>query len=261
MAAENFYGDIVKQIGGNHVNVVSILSDPNIDPHEYQSNYQTAQNVSKAQLVIENGGGYDDWMDKVLASVPISNRVLIKAFDTAKVHLEDNEHVWYSIDNAQTIAQAITDNLKTLQPASAADFDNNLKQFSQGLQPVLQKVSDIKTKYANAPVALTETIFLYQTAAMNLKVLTPLELEKAVAEGNDPPANAIITAENQIKQKQVKVLIYNGQTSTPVTQKLLKDAQALNIPTVTVTETMPQGKTYQSWMLDQLTALEKALGQ
>ena len=95
---------------------------------------------------------------------------------------------------------------------------------------------------------------------MKLNVLTPFELEKSVAEGNDPPANAIITAESQIKQRLVQVLIYNGQTATPVTDRLLKDAQQANIPTVTVTETMPQEKTYQTWMLDQLTALEKALG-
>src|SRR6266566_9882283 len=131
VAAENFYGDIVKQLGGSHVAVTSILSNPNVDPHEYESNVQTAIAVSKAQLVIENSGGYDDWMDKILSGSPNSNRLLLKAFDIAQVKLPENEHVWYSIDNAATIAQAITNDLKQLDPADAATFDSNLQTFKR----------------------------------------------------------------------------------------------------------------------------------
>jgi zinc/manganese transport system substrate-binding protein len=261
VAAENFYGDIVQQIGGSHVSVQSILSDPNVDPHEYEANTKSALAVSKAQLVIENAGGYDGWMDKLLSSSPNSSRVVIKAFDIAKFKLPDNEHVWYSIDNASTIAQAITDSLKKLDPTNATEFDSNLQKFQAALQPVQQKIADIKTKHANAPVGLTETIFLYQSGPLGLNVLTPPEFQKAIAEGNDPPANAVITAENQITKRQIKVLIYNEQTVTPITTKLENDAKSNNIPTVSVTETMPSGKTYQNWMLDQLNALEQALGK
>jgi zinc/manganese transport system substrate-binding protein len=261
VAAENFYGDIVKQLGGSHVNVQSILSDPNVDPHEYEANTKSALAVSKAQLVIENSGGYDDWMDKLLSSSPNSSRVVLKAFDIAKVKLPDNEHVWYSIDNGQTIAQAITDSLKKLDPANAAEFDSNLQKFQQALQPVQQKISEIKAKYANTPVGLTETIFLYQSGPLGLNVMTPDEFQKAIAEGNDPPANTVITAENQMNKRQVKVLIYNEQTVTPITTKLQNEAKANNIPIVPVTETMPSGKTYQSWMLDQLNTLEQALAK
>jgi zinc/manganese transport system substrate-binding protein len=261
VAAENFYGDIVKQIGGSHVSVTSILSDPNIDPHSYETNVQNATTIAKAKLVIANGGGYDDWMDKLLASSPNNDRVVLKGFDLAQVKLTDNEHVWYSIVNVQVIAQAIADNLKKLDPVDGASYASNLQQFKQALQPVQQKIDGIKSKHANTPVALTETIFLYQAGPLGLNILTPFEFQKAIAEGNDPPANTVVTAETQVKQKQVKVLIYNEQTSTAITSRLQDDAKAQNIPIVGVTETMPPSKTYQAWMLDQLTALDEALGK
>ena len=259
VAAENFYGDMVKQLGGSHISVTSILSDPNIDPHQYESNAQTAIQVSKAQLVIENSGGYDGWMDKILSGSPNSNRIVLKGYDVAQVKLPENEHVWYSIDNAATIAQAITDDLKKLDSADAATFDSNLQTFKQSLQPIQQKIVAIKSKYAGTPVGLTETIYLYQAAPLGLNVLTPFEFQKAMAEGNDPPADTVVTAENQINHHQIKVLIYNEQTITPSTTKLENDAMAQNIPIVPVTETMPRGKTYQTWMLDQLNTLEQAL--
>jgi zinc/manganese transport system substrate-binding protein len=259
VAAENFYGDIAKQLGGSHISVTSIISNPNVDPHEYESSVKTAIQVSQAQLVIENGGGYDDWMDKLLSGSPNSNRLTLKAFDIAQVKLPENEHVWYSIDNAATIAQAITSDLEKLDPADTATFENNLQTFKQSLQPVQQKIAETKSKFAGTPVGLTETIYLYQTVPLGLNVLTPFEFQKAMAEGNEPPADTVVTAENQIIHHQIKVLIFNEQTITPSTTKLENDARAQNIAIVPVTETMPSGKTYQTWMLDQLNALEQAL--
>ena len=259
VAAENFYGDIAKQIGGSHVSVTSIISNPNVDPHEYESSVKTAIQVSQAQLVIENGGGYDDWIDKLLSGSPNSNRLTLTAFDIAQVKLPENEHVWYSIDNAATIAQAITSDLKKLDPGDAATFENNFQMFKQSLQPVQQKIAEIKSKYAGTPVGLTETIYLYQAVPLGLNVLTPFEFQKAMAEGNEPPADTVVTAENQITHHQIKVLIFNEQTITPSTTKLENDARAQNIAIVPVTETMSPGKTYQTWMLDQLNVLEQAL--
>ena len=259
VAAENFYGDIVKQLGGSHVSVTSIISNPNVDPHEYESSVKTAIQVSQAQLVIENGGGYDDWMDKLLSGSPSSNRLTLKAFDIAQVKLPENEHVWYSIDNAATIAQAITTDLKKLDPSNTATFENNFQTFKRSLQPVQQKIAEIKSKFAGTAVGMTETIYLYQAVPLGLNVLTPFEFQKAMAEGNEPPADTVVTAENQIIHHQIKVLIFNEQTITPSTTKLENDARAQNIPTVPVSETMPTGKTYQTWMLDQLNTLEQAL--
>ena len=260
VAAENFYGDMVQQLGGEHVSVTSILSDPNIDPHEYESSVQNGLAVTKAQLVIENGDDYDTWMDKLLSASPNPQRTVLVASDIADHKLTDNPHVWYGIDNVQTIAKAITAALVKLDPTNQASYAAKLTTFQQSLAPLQQKMDAIKTKYAGTPVGLTETIFLYQSNPMGLKVLTPFDFEKAIAEGNDPPADSVVTTNDQVTQRQIKVLIYNEQTVTPVTTHLQNEAQQANIPIVPVTETMPVGKTYQQWMLDQLNALQQALG-
>ncbi len=260
VAAENFYGSVARQIGGVHVSVTSILSDPNVDPHEYESNVQNAIAVSGAQLVIENGDGYDSWMDKLLSASPNPNRVVLTAADIVQHKLPDNVHYWYSPDDMQNVAQAIADSLKKLDPKDAAEFDSNLAAFKQSLGQLNQSINAIHSKYAGTPVALTETIFLYQTELLGLDVLTPFDFEKAVAEGNDPPADTVALFNNQIAGRQVKALIYNSQTVTPVTTNLQNEARQMNIPIVAVSETMPSGKTYQQWMLDQLKKLQTALG-
>ncbi|MBO0780646.1 MAG: zinc ABC transporter substrate-binding protein [Ktedonobacteraceae bacterium] len=261
VAAENFYGDIARQVGGSHVSVTSILSDANVDPHEYESNVQHATLIAKAKLVITNGGGYDSWMDKLLASTQSPNRIVLKGFDLATVKLSGNEHIWYSIENAQVIARAIAERLKQLDAANAASYESNLHQFQLALEPVRQKISELQTTYANTPVALTEPVFMYQAAALGLHVMTPSSFQQAIDEGNDPSAKALAAAETQMKQKRVNVLIYNQQKATPITVRLRKTAQAQHIPVVSVTELMPSDKNYQAWMFEQLVALQQALSQ
>src|SRR2546425_10642119 len=147
VAAENFYGDIVKQLGGSHVAVTSILSNPNVDPHEYESNVQTAIAVSKAQLVVENGNGYDAWMDRLLSASPNNSRVVLVGANIADHKLPDNPHVWYGIENMPAIAQAITAALKKLDTADASTFDSNLATFRQSLILLEQKIREINKKY------------------------------------------------------------------------------------------------------------------
>jgi len=259
VAAENFYGDIAKQLGGNRVSVKSILSDPNIDPHEYETNVQDAIAVSDANIVVKNGLGYDTWMDKLLSASPNPDRIVLTAGNIAPHLLAENPHVWYGIENIQAIAQSITDSMKKIDPTDSAIFDDNLSTFLNSLKPLLQKIADIKTKYNGIPIGLTETLYLYQTQLMGLNVLTPYEFEKAISAGNDPPADSIQITNDQISKKQVKVLIYNSQKVTPVTTNLLNAAKALNIPQIYVTETMPKNKTYQTWMMDQLNSLLNSL--
>ncbi|HVZ58172.1 MAG TPA: zinc ABC transporter substrate-binding protein [Patescibacteria group bacterium] len=259
IAAENFYGDIASQLAGNRAHVISILTDPNVDPHEYESTVQDGINVSKAQIVIENGDGYDTWMDKLLSASKNKNRIVLVADSIATRKLEDNPHFWYGVDNVKAIAAQITAALKKQDSADSSVFDENLAKFDDSLQALQTKMATIKANYANTPVALTETIFLYQTQDMQLNVLTPLSFEQAIAEGNDPSADDVAKTNDQINNKKVKILIYNEQTVTPVTTKLLDDAKQQNIPVVPVTETMPKNKTYQSWMMGQLTDLENAL--
>ncbi|MGA2477967.1 MAG: zinc ABC transporter substrate-binding protein [Spirochaetia bacterium] len=259
VAAENFYGNIVAQLGGGKVHVTSILSDPNVDPHEYESSVEDAKAIAEADLVIENGGGYDDWMDKLLSASPRSRRVLLTGFAIAPHKLPDNEHVWYSVDNVLAIAQAVSAGLKKLDPGDASFFSGNLKTFSVSLSLVRQRLVQLRGKWNGTPVGLTETIFLYQAEPLGLKVLTPFEFQKAIAEGNDPPADTVVAAENQVKGKKIKVLIYNEQTASPITTKLQEEAKSVGIPVVPVTETMPSALNYQDWMLSQLAVLEQAL--
>jgi len=259
VAAENFYGNIVSQIGGDAVSVTSVMSDPNVDPHEYESNVEDAKAIADADLVVENGAGYDDWMDKLLSASPNASRVVLKGYDLAVKKLPDNEHVWYNVDNVQAIASAISRSLQKLVPQSAALFAGNDRAFQESLAPIRQRMAQIAGKYSGTPIGLTETIFLYQAVPLGLKVLTPFEFQKAIAEGNDPPADTVVETENQIKQRQVKILVYNEQTISPITTKAQADAKAANVPIVGVTETMPPGETYQTWMLRQLDELRSAL--
>ena len=260
VAAENFYGDVARQVGGNRVSVTSILSDPNIDPHEYETSVQNALAVTRAQIVIQNGDGYDAWMDKLIEASPNPQRVVITAGDLAVDKLPDNPHYWYSMDNIQAVAKEIAAALGRLDGGGKADFEANLAKFDQSLAAITEKMDGIRSSYQGAPIGLTETIFLYQANRMGLKVMTPTAFAKAVSEGNDPPADTVLTLEDQLAQRQIKMLIYNQQTVSPLTANLKEEAGKMNIPVVGVTETMPSDKTYQQWMLSQLDALQTALG-
>jgi zinc/manganese transport system substrate-binding protein len=261
IAAEDFYGDVAEQLGGNKVSVTSILSDPNVDPHEYESSVADGIAISNANIVIENGLQYDAWMDKLIGAAPDPNRIVITAGDVAPDQLMDNPHVWYGIDNISAIASAITNALVKTDPADAAFFQNNLTVFNASLAPITAKIDDMRQEYGGTAVGLTETIYLYQTEPMRLGVLTPFTFEKAIAEGNDPSAQDVNTANKQIANKLISVLIYNSQTVTPITTNLVNAAMANGIPVVPVTETMPPNDTYQTWMMGELDALDAALAK
>ena len=241
--------------------MLSILSDPNVDPHEYESNVDDARQVADADFVVENGGGYDDWMDKLMNTTRNSKRVVIKAFGIAPTHLKENEHVWYDPDNVIAISEKIRDVLKQKDPADSVEFEANFAVLKADIQKLDARLADLKAKFANTPIALTETIFLYQSELIGLNVLTPWNFDKAIAEGNDPTPADAIEAEKELTSRQAKALVYNVQTVTTITTKLQDEARILNIPVVPVSETMPTGDHYQSWMSKQLDVLEKALNQ
>ncbi len=261
VAAENFYGDIARQVGGSHASVTSILSDPNTDPHEFTANTKTLQEIIGAKLVIKNGLDYDNWMDQLLSNASNPHQIVLTAGAIALHKLPDNPHVWYSFDNVQAVAQSIAHSLEQLDAPDKATFEANLATFDASLNSLRQKTNEIKQTYGGTPVALTETIYLYQTELTGLNVLTPFEFMKAIAEGNDPPANTVLDIQNEVAHKQVKIVIYNEQTVTPITTNIQHEAQTQHIPLVPVWETMPPGKTYQTWMMGQLTQLESALQQ
>ena len=259
VAAENTYGDLVQQIAGIHAHVLSIISDPNVDPHEYEANVDNARQIADADIIIENGGGYDSWIDKLMATTQNSKRILITAFNVAPTHLRENEHIWYNPNNVIAISQKILEALKAKDVADSAAFDANFASLKSEIMKLDAKLADLKAKFSGTPIGLTETIFLYQSELIGLKVLTPWTFEKAIAEGNDPSAADAITAEQQVTSRQTTILVYNVQTVTPITTKLQDDAKVLSIPVVPVSETMPPGLHYQSWMSSQLDALADAL--
>jgi len=259
VAAENFYGNIAAQLGGEKVNVTSILSDPKVDWHEYASNVDDARAVAAADLVIENGGGYDGWMDTLLSASPSASRVLLKGFDIAPRKLPDSERVWYDVDDVQAIAQAVTETLKELDPVNAGYYSRKLQTFRDSLTRVRQKILHMNERWRGTPVGLTETMLMYMAKSIGLSVLTPFDFQKAVSEGSDPPPATVAAVENQVKERKIKLLAYSEQTVSAVTARLQDEARAAGIPVVPVTETLPSVLNYQNWILSELEVFERAL--
>jgi zinc/manganese transport system substrate-binding protein len=261
VAAENFYGDIVGQIGGDHVAVTNIITDPNADPHEYVTNARNGAAVANARLVIQNGIGYDDFMNHLMAASPSPQRKLILVAELTGHKKGDNLHLWYDPPTIPKVAQAILEALVQIDPGNATSFRNWYRAFKASLLPLNQAIASIKAQHGGTPVAFTEPIFGYMAAALGLNVLTPMEFQKAIEEGEDPPASALARMEDQLKKHQVRVLLYNTQTVSPITTRVQELAKRVGVPVVGVSETEPPGKSFQQWMLSQLEALRAALAQ
>jgi len=261
VAAENFYGDIVGQVGGDHVAVTSILSDPNVDPHEYETNARDAAAVANARLVIQNGLGYDAFLDRLMKASPTSRRRLIVVADLTGHKKGDNVHLWYDPPTIPKLAPAILDALVRIDPANATSYRNWYRAFQASLPPLTQAIGGLKGRYAGTPVAATEPVFGYMAQAAGLNVITPMEFQKAIEEGQDPPAAAIAQMEDHLKKRQVRLLLYNTQTVSPITNRVRDLAKQAGVPVVGVSETLPPGKSFQQWMLSQLEQVRLALSQ
>ncbi len=263
VAAENFWGSIAAQVGGSHVHVTSIINDPNADPHSYEPVSQDARTIADAQYVIYNGAGYDAWMDKLLAANPAPGRKVLNVGDFFGKKEGDNPHMWYNPDYVKSIVGKIRDDLKAIDPADAAAFDQSAQQYlDTGLKQYNSLIADIKAKYSGTPVGATESIFAYMSPSLGLNLITPPSYMNAVSEGTDISAADEATVEQQINQKQIKVLVYNSQNTPPNIQILLDKAKAQGIPTATVTETLvPATATFQDWQSAELQGIENALKQ
>ena len=262
IAAENFWGSIAMQLGGARVSVQSVVSDPNADPHEYESSANDARAFAEARLVILNGAGYDDWGKKLLDANPASARHVLTVADLVGKKVGDNPHFWYSPEYVVKVADSITAQYRSVDSADASYFDQLRAKFAAALQPYTDEIATIKQKYAGTPVGATESIFVYLASGLGLNLTTPAEFMNAVAEGNDPSASAVVEFQDQISANQIKVLVYNVQTTTAVTTAVKTLAASLHIPAVGVSETLlPQNLTFQDWQLTQLTSLEAALSK
>jgi zinc/manganese transport system substrate-binding protein len=262
VASSNVWGDITKQIGGDHVNVTSILSDPNADPHQYEADAKTGAAISKAQLVVENGLGYDDFMNKLLAASPNANRTVLNAADVMKISGSDaNPHIWYDIAKIPDAATAIADQLGKLDPADANAFTANAKTFTDSLTPLTAGIDNIKAKYPGAPVGYTERVPGYLVDAAGLKLATPASFAQSIEDGNDPSVADNSTMTAALTGKTIKVLLYNGQVTSPATDAVKQLAQSSGVPVVGVTETLPPtDKNFQAWQLRQINEITTALG-
>ncbi|MFZ2804667.1 MAG: zinc ABC transporter substrate-binding protein [Patescibacteria group bacterium] len=260
VAAENFWGSIVSQIGGTRVQVVSIVSDPNADPHEYESNTDDARAIADADYVVENGAGYDSWTDKLLGAGTKPSRKVLNVADLLGKKEGDNPHFWYNPAYVNQVAAQMEADLATLDPADAGYFAQQYQTLQASLAVYQNRIASIKQQFPNTQVAATEDIFAYLSDAAGLDLVSPPAFTQAVAEGNDPPAASVVQFEEQLKSGQVRVLVYNQQTVTPLTENIKKLAADQGIPVIGITETIqPPDLSFQDWMDAQLFELQNAL--
>jgi zinc/manganese transport system substrate-binding protein len=260
VAGENFWGSIASQLGGSQVTVKSVVSDPNADPHDYESDTSAARAFATADYVILNGAGYDNWAEKLLSANPNSRRKVFTVADLLGKKEGDNPHFWYSPVYVVKVSDRISSDLKSLDSTDADYFTAQRRAFTTALIPYTNRISAIHSRFAGRKVAATESIFVYMSDALGLDLISPPEFMKAVAEGNDPPADTVAAFEQAIQSKTATVLVYNVQTSTDVTNTIKQMASQQGIPVVAVSETLePPDASFQEWQLGQLNSLYNGL--
>ncbi|GAB3283791.1 zinc ABC transporter substrate-binding protein [Sinomonas notoginsengisoli] len=271
VASTNVYGDLAEEIGGDRVSVISLVSKASQDPHSYEATTQDRLAVSKAKIVIENGGGYDPFMDALVRES--GQDTVITAVHAAGLesgsrgtgsagaggHPSYNEHVWYDVSAMKKVATAIADRLARLDPSGTADFDRRAKDVDTKLTALEDKVSQIKAHSADRSAAMTEPVPLYLLEAAGLKNVTPEAFTSAIEEGHDVPPAVLKEVLDLIGSKRVALLAYNPQTESSQTEQLRKAAEAAKVPVVDFTETVPEGMGYLDWMNSNVDALAKSL--
>ena len=258
VAAENFYGGIAQQIAGPGWTVTSILSNPDQDPHLFEASPAVARAVSAASIVVENGVGYDPWMDKLLSASPRSGRATIVAGDLLGRKPGDNPHIWYDPACMPAFARALTLRLDARDPAHRAEYDARLAAFLKTLTALTAKVAALAAQFKDVPVTATEPVFGWMAQAIGLDMHDP-GFQLSVMNDTEPSASDVAAMETDLRQHRVRVLFYNSQASDTAATRVVNIAKAAHIPVVGVTETEPSGRSYVAWMVAQLDATEKAL--
>ncbi len=261
VGAENVYADVIGQVGGKYVQVSAIMSNPNTDPHTFEASASVARVVSAAQLVVQNGVGYDGFMNTIENASPNSSRKVITVQNL--LGLPDstpNPHLWYKPVTMPAVASAVAADLAALQPSHASYFKANAAAFISSLGPWDKAMAAFKATYANTPVATTEPVADYMLQAVGADNMTPWALQADIMNGTDPSAQDVATQRSLFTQHKVKVFLYNQQVTDSLTQSFISLAQANGIPVVGVYETMPvPGYNYQSWMTAEVQDLQKAV--
>lgn len=260
VGAENEYADVIEQIGGRYVDVSAVLSDPNTDPHSFEASVSVAQQVAGADVVVQNGLGYDSYMEKIESASASDSRDVI---DVAELlGLPDstaNPHLWYKPATMPALARQLAADFAALQPEHQAYFEANLKEFEASLQPWLKGLKEFGTKFPGAAVATTEPVADYLLEAAGIRNLTPFTMQSDVMNDADPAPQAVALEESLFTEGKADAFVYNQQVTDSITEKFLDAAEANGVPVVAVYETMPSGYTYQRWMEAELKALEEAV--
>jgi zinc/manganese transport system substrate-binding protein len=262
VAAENFWGSIATQIGGDRAHVTSVIVNPATDPHDYEPTPADARLIAGAKYVIVNGAGYDAWAPKLLAANPVTGRLVLTISDFIGVKEGDNPHMWYSPTYVSRVVDKIASDLAAIDSGNGSYFEQLRAAYqATGLKRYHDVINAIKTKYTGTPVGATESIFSYMATDTGLNLITPSEYLKAVSEGTDPSPSDKAMVLKQISGKMIKVFVFNTQNSTPDVKSLVDKAKAQGIPTPRVTETLaPSTVTFQDWQTNQLKELLAALG-
>jgi zinc/manganese transport system substrate-binding protein len=260
VGAENEYANVISQIGGKYVRVTAIESNPNTDPHTFEASASVSEVVGAAELVVQNGIGYDSYMNTIEKASPNSTRKVIDVQHL--LGLPDstpNPHLWYSPGTMPAVAKTVAADLGQLRPSHRAYFEARLRTFDASLKPWLAAIAEFKKAYAGTPVATTEPVGDYLLQAMGTRNLTPFQLQADIMNGVDLPPQFVTLQDKLFEQHKVKVFVYNQQVVDSVTEAFLATAHREGIPVVGVYETMPTGYHYQSWMLAEVHALEQAI--
>jgi zinc/manganese transport system substrate-binding protein len=263
VAAENFWGSIASQLGGDRVHVTSLITNPATDPHEYEPTAVDARTLAGAKLAIVNGIGYDPWAPKLLSANPVQGRIVLTVGDVVGVKAGGNPHRWYSPGDVQRMIAAIVADFMKLDPKHAAYFARQKAIFeTKGLAAYKAEIAFIRHRYAGVPVGASESIFALMASALGLKLVTPPAFLKAISEGTDPTAQDKATVDRQIAKREIKVWVFNSQNGTPDVARLTSAARRRGIPVTTITETLtPATATFEAWQVAQLRALRAALAR
>lgn len=259
VAAENFYAEMATAIGGDRVAVQAVMSNPDQDPHLFETSPSVARSIADARIVIYNGADYDPWAEKMVEASKGKDRMVIVVADLVGRKTGDNPHLWYDPATAPAVAKAIADRLSVIDPAHAADYAARLASFDAAVKPIGDKVAAIRGKFAGQPVTATEPVFGYMADALGLTMRNE-RFQLSVMNDTEPSAQDTAAFEQDLKGRKVKALFYNSQVTDPQTDRLLAIAHQAGVPVVGVTETQPAGKSFAEWMLGELDATEKALG-
>jgi len=261
IGTENEYASVLSQIGGRYVRVSSILNNPNTDPHTFEASPQVAQEVGAAQLIVQNGVGYDSWMDKLESASPVPGRKVIVAQDVLGLPASTpNPHLWYSPATMPAVARVMAADLAALQPSHAAYFRARLKTFDRSLKPWLNAIAEFKARYPGTAAATTEPVADYLLTAMGIRNLTPFTFQADIMNGVDPSPQDVALENSFFSRHEAALFVYNQQVVDSLTTSIRQNALTDGVPVVGVYETMPvPGYTYQSWMLAETRAIQKAV--